>query len=61
MALTLCHADAVDQDVGGGVVADRDHHGGKIAQGDAGDAGRETTHDVAVGDEIGGLARCRDR
>ena len=41
----------------GGVVADGDHHGGEVAQRDAGYAGRQTVHDVAVGNEIRGLHR----
>src|SRR5208283_2495678 len=51
----VLHADAVDEDVGGGVVADGDHHGRKVAQRDPGDTRREAAHDVAVLDEIGGV------
>ncbi len=51
----VLHADAVDQDVGRGVVADCDHHRGQVAQGDARYAGRQSVHDVAVGDQVGRL------
>src|SRR5208282_476844 len=51
----VVHADAVDQDVGGGVVADRDHHGREVAQRDPGNAGREAVHDVAVLHQVGGV------
>src|SRR5215472_8534859 len=46
------HAHAIDQDIGGAVVADGNDHGGEVAVGDAGDTGREPAHDVAIGDEI---------
>ncbi len=49
------HADAVDEDIGRGVVADCDHHGGEIAQRDARDAWSQSVHDVAVGNKVGRL------
>src|SRR6202040_2756416 len=53
--IDVLHAQAIDQHVGGGVVADRDHHRREIAQCDARDAGSETAHDVAVRDKVRGL------
>src|SRR5205085_1343446 len=51
----VLHAHTVDEYVGGGVIADGHRHGGQIAEGDAGDSGREAVHDVAIGDQVGGL------
>ncbi len=51
----ILHAEAIDEHIGSGVIADRDHHGGEIAQSNASDAGCEAAHDIAVGDQIGGL------
>jgi hypothetical protein len=48
----VVQANAIDEHVRGGVVADCDHHGGKVAQCDAGYPGSESAHDVAVGDQI---------
>ena len=53
----VLHADAVDEYVGRGVVADRDHHGRQIAQRDPRDAWCKPVHDVAVGNEVGSLHR----
>ena len=51
----VVHADAVDEHVGGGVVADGNHHGREIAQRDPRHARREAVHDVAVLHQIGGI------
>jgi hypothetical protein len=53
--IDVVHPHAVDQNIRGRIVADRHHHRGKISKCDAGNAGRESAHDVAVGDEIVGL------
>src|SRR5579862_2009718 len=53
----VLHTNAIDQNVGGGVVADRHHHGGKIAQSDLRNAWRESTHNIAVLHEILGIHR----
>ena len=53
----ILQTNAVDQHIGCGIVADRDHHGRQIAQGNSRNAGRQAAHDVAVGHEIGRLYR----
>ncbi len=55
----VVHADAVDKDVGSGVVADSDHHGRKVAQRNLSDAGRQPAHDVAVLNQVGGVDRIK--
>lgn len=48
------HADAVDQDVGCGIVTDRDHDRGEVAVGECSDSWGQAAHDAAVRHEVRG-------
>jgi len=52
-SVDIVHADPVDQDVRGGVVADRNHHGGQVAKRELRGAGGEAVHDIAVLHQVG--------
>src|SRR5581483_7810822 len=49
----VVHSNPVDQNIGGGVVADRHHHGGEVAIRDTRYAGSEAEHDRTVGHHVG--------
>ncbi len=49
----VVHADAVDDDVGHGVVGDGDHESGDVAEGEFCYAGSESGGDAAAADEVG--------
>jgi len=53
--IDILHADSIDEHVRCGIIADGDHHRRQIAQRKPRDAGREPSHDVAVGNQIGRL------
>src|ERR1700761_1056957 len=53
----IFHAHPVNQYIGGGVVADSNHHSGEVAVGNTCDSRCESAHDVAVGNQVGCIHR----
>ena len=51
------HSDAVNDDIGGGIVTNRNHQSGNVAKCEPRDAGRERAGDAASANEIGRLQR----
>ena len=50
----ILHANAVEENIGGRVVTDGDHHGGEIAKRNSRDARSEAAHDIAVRNQVRG-------